>query len=310
MKRLVFSGLLALILLIASGAAAKRAVSSPMPARQNEATTSPSLREVGRRSNFIPASIDTTPFVSSTIVRRAFASVPSRTVPCRHVRGGVVNHHVLASDLLAGFFTELARCRPDVTRIILLSPDHYHAGSAPITTHETPYRTEEGTVEADATSVHRLLAMVLSAREESIPFANEHGIGALVPFLHQVLPAAKIVPVMISARVTQDDAARFAAWLAKELDRSTIVIVSSDMSHYLPEATARTNDETTLKAFASGDRDFFWSATDANTDNGRSIWIAEKALGRSAWSLFGHGISTDYGGSRQYTTSYMTGFWY
>ncbi len=52
---------------------------------------------------------------------------------CKTVRGALVNHHALASDLLWRVFQRLATCRPSVKRIIILSPDHFFQGASTIT---------------------------------------------------------------------------------------------------------------------------------------------------------------------------------
>jgi AmmeMemoRadiSam system protein B len=243
----------------------------------------------------------------------AIAEADARTEPCGDTRGGVVNHHILASDLLASFFAELARCRPDAERIIILSPDHYFQGQAPIVTHAVSYRTNQDVLPADSETVGRLLARVSSARDEAKPFPNEHGIGALVPFLHKTLPKTRVIPVLINGRATNASVKALSDWLADELKNpTTLVVVSSDMSHYLPQPQAEKNDRVTLAAFAKNDAEFFWQANDDFTDNGKSLWAAVTAIRKISppqFRLFKTAISSEYGGSTGYTTSYITGFW-
>jgi AmmeMemoRadiSam system protein B len=119
----------------------------------------------------------------------------------------------------------------------------------------------------------------------------------------------EIVPLIISGSISQDRAESLSTALTKLKDEHSIVIVSSDMSHYLLEKQALMNDEKTLKALQSNDENFFWAATDDFTDNGKSIWIAMRVLDRPTWILQSKNISSRYGGSGAYTTTYLNGFW-
>jgi AmmeMemoRadiSam system protein B len=231
---------------------------------------------------------------------------------CGSWRGGVVNHHFLATDLLATFFAKMSACRPGIDRVIILSPDHYQQARHVGLTQTRGYTAQGATVAIDAEAVSRLVAEVPAIDVRDEPFQTEHGIGALVPFLAKAWPRAALVPVVVKNSMDQSTASRVAAWASDELarDPQTVLIVSSDMSHYLPIAVARARDEETRRAFATGDAAFFWRATDNHTDNGKSLWIAWQALGKgSAWHEFAHGASTDYGGEPGYTTTYVTGAW-
>lgn len=260
--------------------------------------------------------IDADKFLDRTRFDRAMTVALSeakvRTEPCDNIRGGIVNHHVLASDLLADFFAELGRCRPDADRVIILSPDHFHQGQVPIVTHAVVYRTNQDVIASDPDAIQRLVKRIPSARDDEKPFGNEHGVGALVPFLHKTLPKASIIPVLIEGRATNASVKGLADWLAEEMkDPLTLVVVSSDMSHYLTEAQAKKNDVATTDAFKKNDADFFWQANDDFTDNGKSIWTVLAALRNDSlnFRLFKTAISTEYGGSTGYATSYITGFW-
>lgn len=220
---------------------------------------------------------------------------------CAAFRAGIVNHHVLASDLLAGFFRVLQRCRPDLSRFIILSPDHNLAATAPIVTHDLPYRTGGRELDTEAAAF---------ADEQPALFEREHGIGALVPFLAKAYPNASIVPLVVRYAITASERRTVATRLSEALDRpDTFVIVSSDMSHYLNEQGAKRNDQQTKRALEGGDARFFETANDDFTDNGKSIAIVLQALQKTKWTPLGESISSAYVGSSLYTTTYLVGFW-
>jgi poly-gamma-glutamate synthesis protein (capsule biosynthesis protein) len=89
--------------------------------------------------------------------------------------------------------------------------------------------------------------------EESCLFAREHGVQALLPFIRRAFPDAAIVPVAISIRSAPPDWDRLAAALAPIVDGETLVVESTDFSHYLPQHAARLFDQQTLNVLAAGD---------------------------------------------------------
>ncbi len=276
-----------------------------------ETSTSTTITSVGQRTS--PSiTIDADVFADPVMVQKQMAlSQTSRPKTiCPQYVGGVVNHHTLAPDILASFFTELARCRSNVRTIIMISPDHYQAGQAPFVTHMTPYRAGDEEIFIAASSVDRLRKMAPFGRMDHRPFLREHGIGALVPFLHQVFPQAMVVPVVVDGRITYDQGIRIRDWLKRELqDLDTLVVVSSDMSHYLTEEEAQRNDKRTMEAFAKHDAGFFFRVSDDYTDNGKGIWMVLEALPSTSWHVQSHKSSSQYGGSVLDTTTYINGFW-
>ena len=76
------------------------------------------------------------------------------------------------------------------------------------------------------------------------PYGYEHSLETQIPFLQRVAPKAKIVPI-IFGRAEPLDVARA---LEPYLDEHTLIVVSTDLSHYLPEKVGRPMDERTVKA--------------------------------------------------------------
>ncbi len=253
--------------------------------------------------------IDADKFLVPELYESAW-STRFETRACESYRGAIVNHHALASDLIVKVMRELARCRPQTGTVIILSPDHFNAGSAPVTTHRKSYATAGAIVTVDEKSVDRLLEAVPTAGESTVLFDREHGVGVLIPFLHRVLPDASIVPVVIKSSITNAQRAELAKWLEGESRHGSFILVSSDMSHYLDDSVAIKNDEATKQALVDSDTNFFSSAKDAFTDNGPAIAATIGALRPKRWLLIDQAISNDYAGSSGFTTTYLVGFWY
>jgi AmmeMemoRadiSam system protein B len=254
--------------------------------------------------------IETTRFVPETIVDRGIASARTPSTPCGNVRGGLVNHHTLAPDLLAGFFLELARCAPRATRFILLSPDHWQGASAPLMTGRMIYHVGERTIPTDEAGIDRLQNAVPVVIADAQPFVMEHGVGALIPFLARTHSDATVLPIIVSGKLSSAESEVLVNWLRTEVVRSgTLLIVSTDLSHYLDLHQALQNDDQTLRALEGSDHTFFDRVNDDFTDNGTSLSAAIQALAPSRFTLLQRGHSVAYGGSPGYTTTYATGLW-
>jgi AmmeMemoRadiSam system protein B len=258
--------------------------------------------------------IDARVFLDAARFRLAWSSSPATSdTPDGRVVAGVVNHHVLASDLLADFFRRLKTAHPDARRIIILSPDHFSAGRASVSTHRRPYATPDGPLFVDATATAALLANGIVSEEDGGMFEKEHGVGALVPFLRHEFPDVSIVPFAVRGTMPREEARAFGRALSGIVDNRTVVVISADMSHYLPETEALANDEETLRRLRSADMGWLGRVGDGFVDNGASFVVLGAVFGEKGmtptFTPFGHSISTRYGGPRDNTTSYLTGVW-
>ncbi len=257
-----------------------------------------------------PNSIPVERFLERARFEQARA-LPARKIDlksCASVKGAVVNHHALASDLLWKLFRRLASCRPEIKRVIILAPDHFFQGQTTITTAKVRYQWGKKQILVEEETVNQLLRTKITTSQPAL-FQKEHAVGALIPFLMETLPDAKIVPIVVRPDVSRRDAERLSEELKKLLNKDTVLIVSSDMSHYLPEKIALRKDQETLRAFDQSTAAFFWSAKDDHLDFGKGIWIALRTLGPSTFEVLDRDISSRYGGSAAYTTSYITGMW-
>ncbi len=82
--------------------------------------------------------------------------------------------------------------------------------------------------------------------------APEHCLEVELPFIQTALPGCRIVPMLFDdAAKPEQIAADLGEWLAS--DPHSIIVVSSDLSHYLPYAQAQQADRSFLDAVAAGD---------------------------------------------------------
>jgi len=220
---------------------------------------------------------------------------------------GIVNHHGLAMDLQARFFKSLKTSRLDIKKFVIISPDHFLAGDL-VSTHGFTYSTPAGEVESLALNV----PAIYWAKDVKV-FANEHGVGALAPFIAREFSGAVIVPVYIRPEATHPQLQKIGQEIAKLVDEQTFVIISSDMSHYLTDREARKNDEMTLGWIEDKNWNKLESATDDYTDSAQGFVVLHAVLESLddgvEFKLLDYAVSTDYGADANETTSYINGFY-
>ena len=160
-------------------------------------------------------------------------------------------HHLLAADLIAGAFA-LASGQV-YRRVIILSPDHFHRSSTPFAVAIRNFQTVMGEVTIDAAAVDRLRENPLVSASNL--FSHEHGVRALLPFVAHYFPRALVVAVAIHRDSQPSQWDSLAQTLAPLLTPDTLLLQSTDFSHYLPWQQARQYDQETLRVLSAGDPD-------------------------------------------------------
>lgn len=306
-KRIIALCALAVTLVVAAIALRFFHHTSPELNRASSASVSYSFSTTENASSGVV--VTTESFVPWEVVKRAFTGIVAPTA-CKPYRAGIVNHHALASDLLAQSARLLKTCRPDLETLVIIAPDHFYRGTHALTTANVTYRADSLTVTTDEHLQNELLAALPTIGQQSDVFKKEHGIAALVPFYAHELNGVQIVPITVKGHVSETEAKALTDWLEKTLKRpKTFVLISADMSHYLSKEQALANDKKTLQALSQNDAAFFADASDDFTDSGVQLSLMIKALGKTAWHTINHKISTDYTNDRSNTTSYIMGFW-
>jgi len=89
--------------------------------------------------------------------------------------------------------------------------------------------------------------------------SQEHSVEVQVPFLQKVLPPFKVVPIMVG----DADPVKLADQLMKYVDEDTLVVASTDLSHYKPYGECVATDDRTIKSILSQDAARMASAGDA-----------------------------------------------
>lgn len=180
---------------------------------------------------------------------RAMARVaryPPAPVP---LTGITVPHHLLVGHLTALGFRAASSSRPQ--RIVVIAPDHFRRAATPFAVATRGFETPFGLVPAARDEAEALLA-ASPLVEESCLFVDEHGVQAMMPFIRETFPDVPVLAIAVALRSNLDDWNALARLLEPLMGEGTLVVQSTDFSHYLPQAEARRFDQQTLNLLAAG----------------------------------------------------------
>lgn len=201
-----------------------------------------------------PVSAQKEPFSSQYSDLSKFTDAIERERPVRAIKlattGITAPHHMLAADLMARAFW--AAAGNVYERIIVLSPDHFRKSRHVMATTRRPFETLFGRVAVDSPAVEALLES-RDLIEDSDLFESEHGVGALLPFVRHFFPDTPIVPIALSVGSEPEEWEAAAAVLAKIVTPQTLIVQSTDFSHYLSSQVAAVRDQETLNVLSEGE---------------------------------------------------------
>jgi poly-gamma-glutamate synthesis protein (capsule biosynthesis protein) len=165
--------------------------------------------------------------------------------------GVTVPHHLLAADLTAAALKKISPT--GYNNIFILSPDHYNHGKTVITIADKKIKTTVGKSAVNPEIIAQLTKLKKIKINNTI-FPVEHGISAVLPFSQILWPEAKITPILIRSDANAADLEDLLQFLQQQISvPGTLIIQSSDFSHYLTAEQAKDKDRQTIAALLSND---------------------------------------------------------
>lgn len=171
------------------------------------------------------------------------AAVPQPYAP----KAVVVPHagYRYSAEVAAKAYARIAAAKGWVRRVLLIGPTHRVAVAGFALSNAQTFETPLGPVKVDAAATERL-ARRPDATTMDLAHAQEHALEVQLPFLIETLgPDIEIVPILAG----QVSAEAVASLLEDEWGGpETLIVVSSDLSHYLSYDDCITLDTVTQQA--------------------------------------------------------------
>jgi AmmeMemoRadiSam system protein B len=174
-----------------------------------------------------------------------------------------------SGPVAASAFARIAAAADRLERVVILGPAHrvYFEGLTwPGVTH---LRTPLGELEVDVAAIAAIPELVAHAAAH----AREHSIEVELPFIQRLAPHAKVIPIAAShaapervGRVLEQ------LWGGPE----TLIVISSDLSHFHPYAEAGTIDRRTAAKIVALDTELSGDEACGCTGINGLAWVARR----------------------------------
>lgn len=267
------------------------------------------IREPAVSGTFYPSN----PRVLKEDIKQYLSLVPGGLVSGR-VKGLISPHagYMYSGQIAAyGYKTLLAGAYDTV---IIVAPSHkaYFQGVAMQDTGG--YRTPLGLMPIDEEVAGAILNAGKVVRSNAAPHKGEHSIEVQLPFLQIVLGDVPFVPLMMgeqSISLCEELSDQIVA-AVRELNKSALIIGSTDLSHYFPYSQAVRLDSAVTKRLAAFDVQGL--EEDLNSDRGEACgagpmittMFAARKLGADRAAVLKYANSGDVSGDKAAVVGYVS----
>ncbi len=175
----------------------------------------------------------------------AGADLPSGQAASSWPKALIVPHagYVYSGPIAASAYRLLAPGRGKIQRVVILGPAHRVPFRGIALPGADAFQTPLGALPVDRAGV-AAIAQLPQVLELPIAHAQEHALEVQLPFLQEVLGEVSILPLVVGEASPGEVAEVLdALWGGPE----TVILISSDLSHYHPYAEARSIDNATVQ---------------------------------------------------------------
>ena len=152
--------------------------------------------------------------------------------------------YIYSGAIAATAYAALRPIAEHIRRVVLLGPTHRVAVRGLALPEADAFDTPLGRVMLDTAAAHaiaHLPQVIVNAQAHAL----EHSLEVQLPFLQSILPDFTLLPLAVGMASAEEVAEVLdALWGGEE----TLIVISSDLSHYLPYATAQRVDGETVQS--------------------------------------------------------------
>jgi len=156
--------------------------------------------------------------------------------------------YIFSGKTAGSIYSIIENYKNEYKTIVLLGPAHREY-TQKIAIHSAGFfETPLGVLPINATLREELLQFSFVETKNSV-FSEEHSIEVQLPFLQKIFSSIKILPMLVS-----DTDYRTISTLFDKIDKlkDTLIVISSDLSHFLDHISAEKKDKETISNILSG----------------------------------------------------------
>jgi AmmeMemoRadiSam system protein B/AmmeMemoRadiSam system protein A len=147
------------------------------------------------------------------------------------------------------------------SRVILLGASHRVAFNSVAIYPEGSWETPLGETKVDKNLANKLIDNEQKIYGNTAPHQEEHSLEVELIFLQKILKNFEIVPILIG-QPDQEVLTQLAKKISQNLDEETLLVVSTDLSHFQPYEIANKTDRQTINAILTQDPEEFQNIPD------------------------------------------------
>jgi len=185
-------------------------------------------------------------------IDQLLAGIPANA-PGSRPKALIVPHagYIYSGSTAAAAYARLAPWADEIRRVVLLGPTHRVAVDGIALPEAEAFATPLGSIRLDAQAIARLAGLPQIVFSDQA-HAFEHSLEVHLPFLQRILDQFTLVPLAVGHAAPEAVAEVIdLLWGGPE----TLIVVSSDLSHFLPYATAQQVDRNTCQHILHLDAD-------------------------------------------------------
>ena len=152
--------------------------------------------------------------------------------------------YVYSGAIAATAYATLLPVATNIRHVVLLGPTHRVAVRGLALPGASSFDTPLGRVMLDSAAAQAIANLPQVVVSDPV-HAQEHSLEVQLPFLQSVLPEFTLLPLAVGMASAEEVAEVLEVlWGGKD----TLIVISSDLSHYLPYDTAQRVDRETVQA--------------------------------------------------------------
>lgn len=231
------------------------------------------IRQAAVAGMFYPADPSELTLTVNALFRTATTASSQQTPPCP--RAIIAPHagYIYSGPTAAKAYLCLQNCHSHYNKVVLLGPSHRVAVNGLALSSADSYQTPLGTIPLDIDTMQALDTYDFVSIND-LAHRDEHSLEVHLPFLQTTLDKFSLVPIVVG----DIEPSRVAKILELfENEEHTLIVISTDLSHFHQYADAQRRDQNTSAAILNYDYNAigYEDACGRNPVNGALYWAQQ-----------------------------------
>jgi len=205
-----------------------------------------------------------------------------------------------------------------VETVVIIGPSHQKQFKGISVNLDSAYQTPLGNVAVDLEFAHALIDHSRDFNHIEEAHLSEHTIEVQLPFLQVLMRDIKIVPVLFGQQNRESSVLLKEALVSvmNRVQKSCVVIVSTDLSHYHPHVEASSLDKRLIQDIRNMDPESFYSNIKAGKSEACGFGgiltglMLAKERGRGKSAILAYMDSGEVSGDRKKVVGYLSAAMY